>query len=663
MKFINIQYLWLALSVAIPIVVHLFYFKRYKKIDFTMVQLLKSFQQQGQSQKKLKQLLILISRIAMLLFLVLAFAQPYFLEDKIVKDEAVIGIYIDNSYSLSSTDGNERYNLLKQSALSLIDHFEQQSFMIVANQIGPQTKTIYDAHGAKKYLRSLNIEGSNLEYDEIINAFASAENMSKVYMYSDFQKSLAIEANNQLPNFSVHWVPLSSQAFFNVSIDSMWLSSPFIDKSQAIEIVFKLQRNFEQSAESQKVNLHVNGLNKGFVNVGFENNRYAFDTIKTQLNEGGIYTCQLITDDDGMLFDNTFNFVLNVSDVLNVLTIKDNSSIKSLDRFFNSFKFIDHDTLNHKKLDYASLSNYDVIILHEIERFSSGMIASLQSLVQQGQDLVIIPSKKSDLIQYNSLAKALNISSYKNKVTQKINLEKTNLNASIFKSVFERSKEINYFKMPDINWYYPLQNKSIAEPLIYNQNNHFYQRIKKEKANIYQFSFGFESANNSFIEHAIFPVCMYNMLIESKDVGKLYYNTNQSQYLKVGSKDIDATQAVKIKHDQGQEIFAKLKKIGGEQILSIDTDISKDGFYKLINGESELFAYAINVDRKESNLAYYTLNELESFSQKRNIILTPIDANMGLDKNIESSSISLWKVCLILALLFLLIEILILKFF
>ena len=74
-------------------------------------------------------------------------------------------------------------------------------------------------------------------------------------------------------------MPLSSQAFFNVSIDSMWLSSPFIDKSQAIEIVFKLQRNFEQSAESQKVNLHVNGLNKGFVNVGFENNRYAFDTI------------------------------------------------------------------------------------------------------------------------------------------------------------------------------------------------------------------------------------------------------------------------------------------------------------------------------------------------------------------------------------------------
>ena len=57
--------------------------------------------------------------------------------------------------------------------------------MIVANQIGPQTKTIYDAHGAKNTLDRLTLK-DRLEYDEIINAFA--ENMSKVYMYSDFQK-------------------------------------------------------------------------------------------------------------------------------------------------------------------------------------------------------------------------------------------------------------------------------------------------------------------------------------------------------------------------------------------------------------------------------------------------------------------------------------------
>ncbi|MBL0031994.1 MAG: BatA domain-containing protein [Bacteroidetes bacterium] len=77
MQFIYPEFLFALSVLAIPIIIHLFNFRRFKKIYFTNVRFLKEIKQDTQSKSKLKHLLVLLSRLLALTFLVLAFAQPF----------------------------------------------------------------------------------------------------------------------------------------------------------------------------------------------------------------------------------------------------------------------------------------------------------------------------------------------------------------------------------------------------------------------------------------------------------------------------------------------------------------------------------------------------------------------------------------------------------
>ena len=92
---------------AIPIIVHLYNFRRYKKVQFSNVSLLKNLIQASNSRRRLQEILVLLCRCLAILFLVLAFAQP-FLETRGKVDQKINhnSIYIDNSFSMSSTGNN-----------------------------------------------------------------------------------------------------------------------------------------------------------------------------------------------------------------------------------------------------------------------------------------------------------------------------------------------------------------------------------------------------------------------------------------------------------------------------------------------------------------------------------------------------------------------------
>ena len=77
MQFVNPLYLIGLLAIAIPIVVHLFNFRRFRRVYFTNVRFLQALRQQTRKQSQLRHLLILLMRILAIAALVFAFAQPY----------------------------------------------------------------------------------------------------------------------------------------------------------------------------------------------------------------------------------------------------------------------------------------------------------------------------------------------------------------------------------------------------------------------------------------------------------------------------------------------------------------------------------------------------------------------------------------------------------
>ena len=100
MKFLFPQFLWALLLLIIPIIIHLFNFRRYKKVVFSNVSMLKEIETQSRKTKQLKKWLVLLTRIIALSSLIVAFAIPYIPSQSGLFDRKLISIYIDNSQSM-----------------------------------------------------------------------------------------------------------------------------------------------------------------------------------------------------------------------------------------------------------------------------------------------------------------------------------------------------------------------------------------------------------------------------------------------------------------------------------------------------------------------------------------------------------------------------------
>ena len=77
MEFVHPERLWLLFLVLIPILIHLFHFRKRKTLFFSSLRFIQFLEKQEQSARKLKHFLILATRIMALSALVFAFANPY----------------------------------------------------------------------------------------------------------------------------------------------------------------------------------------------------------------------------------------------------------------------------------------------------------------------------------------------------------------------------------------------------------------------------------------------------------------------------------------------------------------------------------------------------------------------------------------------------------
>src|SRR5690554_4933540 len=104
MKFLNPSFLFALFTIAIPVIIHLFSFRRHKTVYFSHVGFLKDIKKESQKKSRLKQLLMLLARILTIIFLVFAFSQPYIsTENSAAADSGeIVGVYIDNSFSMNA---------------------------------------------------------------------------------------------------------------------------------------------------------------------------------------------------------------------------------------------------------------------------------------------------------------------------------------------------------------------------------------------------------------------------------------------------------------------------------------------------------------------------------------------------------------------------------
>lgn len=120
MQFKYPELLWALLLLLIPILVHLFQLRKFKKTAFTNVSLLRKVRAQTRKSRTLKKWLLLFNRILLFSALIFAFAQPFLASETALTAKDTV-IYLDDSFSMQARSASG--DLMQTAIQDLIREF------------------------------------------------------------------------------------------------------------------------------------------------------------------------------------------------------------------------------------------------------------------------------------------------------------------------------------------------------------------------------------------------------------------------------------------------------------------------------------------------------------------------------------------------------------
>ncbi len=166
MNYTNPNAFWLLFLILIPILIHLFQFRRYKTLKFSNTYFLSAVNEEEKRSRKLKHLLILLTRILLIIFLVLSMAKPFW-ESEAMQSEV-------NLVVLDKTPSN--LNFAEGKANSIVE--ENMSFVNKLYEKYPQDlKVLNQSAQLVEPYGDIDIQESkaNLSFNKILEENEDAE--------------------------------------------------------------------------------------------------------------------------------------------------------------------------------------------------------------------------------------------------------------------------------------------------------------------------------------------------------------------------------------------------------------------------------------------------------------------------------------------------------
>ncbi len=650
MHFKHPEILYALLLLIIPIIVHLFHLQRFVKVPFTNVQFLKNIEQQTRKSTRLKKWLILITRLLVLTSLIIAFAQPYFsnLSSQIKFNTTV---YLDNSFSMQAK-GNEGELLRSVSQKIIKENINtNNTISLITNDAIFKNLTV---KSLKSKLISLKYSSNKLDLSTVLLKIKTLnkyriKNSNKVLLLSDFQ-SVNYNKKSTFTNVNspVSLLKLNPIKNINIFIDSI-----YITKNNLKEITIKVEiKSTSNNTSAVPISLYNNAKLIGKTTAKFKNSTVSAVefTIPNSVNFNG----KISLVDTSLEFDNDFYFTISKPEKISVLSIGNSSEFLSKIYTKTEFNFT-HVQLH--KLNYNNIQKQQLIILNEIDVIPSELIQDLHNFSINGGTLVIIPSKNSNLNSYNRIFKVLDLGLITKKNENEYKITTINYEHPLIKDVFER--KVANFQYPKTITYYKTNLKNSSSVLKLANNDSFISSKKNKKGVIYWVSSPLNSGISNFLQSPLIVPVFYNFAKKNLKINQLYYTIAPENNIDI--KTTVGKDAI-LKISTKTQEFIPLQTISQNKVtLKIQGAHLQSGFYQIKSNNTLLKTVAFNFNREESDLTYLNLKKL-TINNKNITIIKSIDDFFN-EINNQKQINWLFKLFLAFSMLFLLIEMLILKYF
>ncbi|WP_372936921.1 BatA and WFA domain-containing protein [Seonamhaeicola sp.] len=640
MQFKNPEILYALFLLLVPIIIHLFQLRRFKKEAFTNVAFLKEIKQNSRKSSQIKKWLILCTRLLLLAAIILAFAQPFNSKNNTFKVEKETVIYIDNSFSMQAK--GSQGELLKRAIQDVISNApENDKISVVTNNNtfkNTPIKAIKNDLLRLDYTpNQLSLESAFLKCKTLFsNKKGTLKNMVFV---SDFQQQTG-DFNPQLDSLTnLRLVKLEPINTNNVSIDTAYISET-TPTNHRLKVVLKNSGN-----PIENIPISIFNGDTLIAKTSVEITKEAETTFTIPTNN--IINGKIIIDDTGLQFDNSLYFNINNKSKINVLAINNGDDV-FLKKIFtaNEFNLI---STSSNALNYNIIDQQHLVILNELQTISNAMISALKHFTLQGGSVIIIPSKTINLQSYNLLLTNYN-SGFSNQILAEKRITTINYAHPLYKKgVFE--KQVTNFQYPKVLSFYETTSNNFTSILSYEDDKPFLFQSQ----NVFVFTSALNADNSNFKNSPLIVPTLYNIAKQSFKTPELYYTIGNNNEFEVATQlqQDDILSLV----NNGISIIPRQKYFNNKVIINTSETPNIANIYNIKNKNEIIKNVSYNYNRNESNLIYQDLSNLE------NVTLSNSIAHVFNTIKSDAKVNVLWKWFVIFALVLLIIEMLILKYF
>jgi hypothetical protein len=689
MKFVNPSFLFALSAISIPILIHLFNFRKFKTVYFTNVRFLREVKEETQSKSQLKHLLVLLARILAITFLVLAFAQPYipWQQKKIQTGARAISIYIDNSFSMDAENKSGRLlDEARKDARDIASAFKpSDQFQLLTNDFEGKHQRLVNREEFLENLEEVKLSPSVRTLSEVFSRQADVLNHSgaprgnkSAFLVTDFQKSITDpEKIKNDTAIEVRLVPVVPQETKNLYIDSCWFETPVRKLNQAESIHIRIRNASSQDYTNIPMKLFLNGQQKTPASFSIPANGKVDTLIAFTVREPGWQQGRVEITDSPITFDDIFYFSFEISKTIPVLCIEpaSKSSLpadrnRPIGNLFHKDSAFAYTEVKETAIDYSSLGKNRLIILNGLNTISSGLSQELKRFIGGGGSLLLFPSSDIDVEAYRLFLNSMNTVSFTEKDTAGSKVDVLNFDQQIYREgVFEHKNGSSIpsnaqLDLPVVFSHYKMEKNSHSNQEILmklRNGDTFLARYGFEKGSIYLCSSALGATGSNFAQHALFVPTLLQIALFSTQQNRLFYTVGRNEIIELNGTPASGENVFHITSADGKfDIIPEHHIADAQTEIFIRNQVKEAGNYFLQTGREHLAGLSFNYDRKESDISVWKPEDVKTrFDLPGLTNFTLLESSQkGLHDQLTQidQGKKLWKWCILLALLFLAAE-------
>lgn len=688
MTFLNPAFLWAAFAISIPIIVHLFNFRRPKKVLFSNTEIVKEVRKSVVRRVRLKQLLILAARCLAILALVFLFAEPVIVADDAAAFEGgrnSVVIVVDNSYSMKAgSEKGDYFHQAQQFANEVVkNHAKEDEFLVMTTGDLRLNYNFATKEDVLEEIKDMKVRQNITTWSDVLQLapelFSKANYNKTLYFISDFQESTVMGDSvvdyDKESGIRVNMVPLATREQRNVYVEDHGLETRIIQAGSPVTLSMSLINDGREDLNDLKIQVMLEGTPEATSTDTVPAGQKLVKKISLIPPKAGWNSGYIEIDDYPVEYDNRRYFSFYVPENERVLVVEGEQSDPVRIVYSDLLKQFRPDFISYKDFAQARIEEYQFVVLLGINEISSGLEEQLDYHLKAGKSILFFPGADINRDEINRFLTAQNVGSFGEFVESETGLvaDQVDLQHPVFADVFKRNSTNGKVDPARVYKYYRFTSANEVEqnPVMrFSNGDPLLLESRPGDGQIFLFTV-FPSDSWTDLQYkAIFAPLMLRLSLLMNHSQKVEQNQDLGSFHVKRVKTQNQSQ-IKLVRADGTEIMPLQEPREGFMVLRFDrleTDNVAEvieGNYELRQGEDLLEEISFNIPDAESQLKSFTQEEVAdrfaSLGFESVNVIAGDPKNVASEIQFQSTGYPLWKYFLFAALLFLLIEVLLLQ--